>query len=90
MDNQGNQLIFWEGNLTIINDGVEIKPDIDPSDAKGKERSEVVYHDIQIKTKGDTYFITNGDDLSLELQRIGERILQDENGQRYSTSQNLE
>ena len=81
---------FSKGTLTIIHNGLEIKPDMDPSDAVGKENSEIVYQDIQVKTKGDTYFISNGDDLSLELQRIGERILKDENGERYSTSQTLE
>ena len=89
-DNQSNQLIFSEGNLTIIQSGIQIKPDINPKDGEWKEPSEVVYQDIQIKTKGDTYFITSGNDLSLELQRIGERILQDENGERYGTSQTLE
>ncbi|MDX1772423.1 MAG: hypothetical protein R3328_12900 [Planococcaceae bacterium] len=63
---------------------------MNPKDGEGKEASEVVYQDIQVKTKGDTYFITSGNDLSLELQRIGERILQDENGERYATSQTLE
>ncbi|WP_394191856.1 hypothetical protein [Paenisporosarcina quisquiliarum] len=88
-DNQSNQLIFSEGSLTIIQSGLEIKPDMDPKEGEGKEPSEVVYRDIQVKTKGDTYFITSGDELSLELQRIGERILQDENGERYGTSQTL-
>lgn len=89
-DNRSNQLIFSEGTLTIIHDGLEIKPDMNPSDGAGKEKTEVVYQDFQIKTKGDTYFITNGDDLSLELQRIGERIVQDEDGKRYGTSQTLQ
>ncbi|MBU0903547.1 MAG: hypothetical protein KKF57_00005 [Firmicutes bacterium] len=89
-DNQSNQLIFSEGSLTIIQSGLEIKPDMNPKDGEGKEPSEVIYQDIQIKTKGDTYFITSGKDLSLELRRIGERIFQDENGERYGTSQTLE
>jgi len=88
--NTSNQLIFSEGTLTIIQSGLEIKPDMNPKDGEGKEPSEVVYQDIQVKTKGDTYFITSGNDLSLELKRIGERILQDENGERYATSQTLE
>lgn len=89
-NNRSNQLIFSEGTLTIIHDGLEIKPDMNPSDGAGKEKTEVVYQDFQIKTKGDTYFITNEDDLSLELQRIGERIVQDEDGKRYGTSQTLQ
>lgn len=88
--NISNQLIFSEGNLTIIHNGIDIKPDMDPKDGKGKERSEVVYQDIQVKTKGDRYFITSGNDLSLELRRIGECILLDENGERYGTSRTLD
>ena len=43
--------MFNGDELTIIKDEFEIKPDITPSDAEGKEKSEIVYHDIKIKSK---------------------------------------
>ncbi len=88
--NPTNQFIFNEGELTVIIDEFMVKPDTDPTDAEGKEKSEVVYHDIQIKTDGNKYMITGDNDFSLELQRIGDRILMDEDGQRYSTSKSLD
>ena len=88
--NKNNQFIFNEGDLTIKIDEFMLTPDTDPTDAAGKEKSEVVYHDIKIKTDGDKYMITGSNDFSLELQRIGERILVDEDGQRYSTSKTLQ
>lgn len=88
--NSNNQFIFNEGELTIIIDEFMVNPDTDPADAVGKEKSEIVYHDIQIKTDGDKYMITGDHNLSLELQRIGDRILMDKDGQRYSTSKYLD
>lgn len=88
--NSNNQFIFHEGELTIKINELMVTPDTDPADLTGKEKSEVVYHDIKIDTDGDKYMITGANDFSLELQRIGERILMDEDGQRYSTSRILE
>lgn len=89
-ENQNNQFIFNEDELIIIKDEFEMKPDITPSDAEGKEKSENVYHDIKIKTEGDKYIITGPNNFSLILQRVGERIVADEDEQHYSTSKTLE
>ena len=67
-----------------------MKPDITHSDAEGKEKSENVYHNIKIKTESDKYIITGPDNFSLILQRVGERIVADEDEQHYSTSKTLE
>lgn len=88
--NSNNQFIFNEGDLTIKIDEFMVTPDSDPADAAGKEKSEIVYNDIQIETDGDKYTITGANNFTLQLQRIGERILMDEDGQRYSTSRTLE
>ncbi len=54
-ENQNNQFMFNGDELTIIKDEFEVKPDITPSDTEGKEKSEIVYHDIKIKTEDDKY-----------------------------------
>ena len=89
-ENQNNQFMFNGDELTIIKDEFEVKPDITPSDAEGKEKSENVYDDIKIKTEGDKYIITGPNNFSLILQRVGERILADEDQKRYSTSKTME
>jgi len=89
-ENQNNQFMFDGDELTVVKDEFEVKPDITPSDVEWKEKSENVYHDIKIKTEGDKYIITGPDNFSLVLQRVGERILADEDEQHYSTSKTLE
>ena len=63
--------------------------DITPSDAVGKEKSENVFDDIKIKTEV-IKIITGPNNFSLILQRVGERIVADEDNQHYSTSKTLE
>ena len=89
-ENQNNQFIFNGDELIIIEDEFEVKPDTKPADAEGKEKSENVYHDIKIKTEGDKYIITGSNNFSLILQRVGKRIVADEDEQHYSTSKTLE
>ena len=89
-EHQNNQFIFNGDELIIIKDEFELKPDITPADVEGKEKSENVYHDIKIKTEGDKYIITGPNNFSLILQRVGERIVADEDEQHYSSSKTLD
>lgn len=50
------------------------------------EFNEKRYKNVKIKTKKDKYYITADDGLSLEFQKIGERIIVDEVGAEYFTN----
>lgn len=86
--NPGNTLIFTENELSIITDPSvnAIKPDVDPSELKNNAKTEVIYKNIKIKTSGDKYFITGDNAFSLELKKVGQRIIADPEGNEYSTS----
>ncbi|TQR21744.1 protein-disulfide isomerase [Psychrobacillus vulpis] len=50
-------------------------------------RFEKLYKNVKIKTKGDKYYLTADNDISLEFQKIGERIIVDEEGMEYYTQE---
>ncbi|MEK5482744.1 MULTISPECIES: hypothetical protein [unclassified Viridibacillus] len=49
------------------------------------KRIEKTYKNVKIKTKKDKYYITADDGISLEFQKIGDRIIVDEEGAEYYT-----
>ncbi|QOV12603.1 hypothetical protein [Viridibacillus arvi] len=46
---------------------------------------EKIYKNAKIKTKKDRYYITADDGISLEFQKIGDRIIVDEEGAEFYT-----
>ena len=46
-----------------------------------------VYNEGKIKTKGSNYYVTLDNNISLEFEKIGERIIKDSNGIEYFTQE---
>lgn len=51
------------------------------------EDVELTFKNAEIKTKGDKYYITADNGLSLVFKKVGDRIIEDEEGQEYYTAQ---
>lgn len=92
VDQHSDSLVFLDGNVTIVEDAIfnSIKPNTNPEDLVGKSKSEKTYKIVSISTKGDTYFVKGENNFSLELKRVGNRIISDEEGQKYDTSVELD
>ncbi|MBD8026365.1 hypothetical protein H9636_06805 [Ureibacillus sp. Re31] len=56
------------------------------SESTGDE-VEITFKNAEITTKGDKYYITADNGLSLVFRKVGDRIIEDEEGQEYYTAQ---
>ncbi|MEK3955802.1 MULTISPECIES: hypothetical protein [unclassified Psychrobacillus] len=88
-NNMDNSLSFFDDKLTIRVNSQKIKPFMDENDlVNAGTKSEWIIEKYKVKTSGDEYHIT-GEGVDIKLKRIGKRIIQDTEGERYSTDKDL-
>ena len=92
-ENKYSQRIVVIGEELMIvsnNDHPDKKTSIDKLFESEKDTADELlikkYKDLRIVTKKDRYYMTAEDGLSLDFQKIGERIVVDEEGVEYFTS----
>lgn len=81
-----HHLLFLEGNLEVKVDRTIIKPWINPLEEDRGEVYEFVVEDYKVKTEGNTYIVT-GKGFEMRLERVAERMIKDESGDIFSTTQ---
>jgi len=81
-----HHLLFLDGNLEVKVDRTIIKPWINPLEVDSGEVYEFVVEDYKVKTEGNTY-IVSGKDFEMKLERVAERMIKDESGDIFSTTQ---
>ena len=91
---RSNQLIVVIGNELMISayyghskEKSSIDKILELENVKPDVRFKKFYQNVQVKTKGDIYYITADDGVSLEFEKIGERIIVDEEGMEYYTQE---
>lgn len=86
--NGEHKLFFINNELTItITPTYNLTPDSEKINLG--QTSETVYENISVKTKGDQYFVYSGDEHLMTLQKIAPRIVEDEDGNIFSTQKYL-
>ncbi|MCM3390332.1 hypothetical protein M3649_19755 [Ureibacillus chungkukjangi] len=96
--NNNNQLIILVEDGILVSSGTvhllyeePKKSDID--EVLEKENAESgpsflkIYNQGKIETKGSKYYVTLDDNISLEFEKTGERIIKDSNGVEYYTEE---
>lgn len=87
--NADNSFSFLDDQLTISVSNQDIKPFMDDEDlVQAGTKSEWTIDKYNVKTREDVYHIT-GTGIDIKLKRIGKRIIQDSDGERYATQIDL-
>ena len=77
--NSENTLFFMNNELTISTN----------SSNNFSQTTKTVYKNISVKTEGDQYFVYSGEEYLLTLQKIAPRMVEDEDGNVFSTQKYL-
>lgn len=89
VDSPDSTLSFTDTGLEINIDTTlnKVTPDTKPSDITPSSSLEKVIDPVKIDVDKDMYILSDEDDFSLILKKIGDRIIRDEEGNEYHTSQ---
>lgn len=88
--NTSASLMFVEGTLQVMNNNFEVTPNTDPKEIEEKMKEETAIpqngeYSVDISASGDTYNIQTKSGEMFTLTRIGDRLVEDEKGNRYAS-----
>ncbi|SDN26992.1 hypothetical protein SAMN05518871_104132 [Psychrobacillus sp. OK028] len=89
--NTEHTLFFLKNELTIsTNPSYRLTPDSSDLEKSSFEpATQTVYENISVKTDGDQYFVNSGEEHILTLKKIAPRLVEDEDGNVFSTQKYL-
>lgn len=89
VSNPGNRLSFTDTDLIIELDSTleNISPSSKPEDLSSGTKEEKRITNVNIEVEADTYYLSDEEDFSMRLTKKGPRIIVDEEGNEYFTTQ---
>ncbi|MFF2755705.1 hypothetical protein ACFVR1_18585 [Psychrobacillus sp. NPDC058041] len=95
-NNKGQIIVLVEDGIMVsgtlrVNEKTKkssIDEVLEKENAESDQNFNKVYNKGKIETKGSKYYVTLDDNISLEFEKLGERIIKDLKGVEYFTQEN--